>query len=243
VTRKESQYVLVEIMDNATDLPITEHATDIHGVTLANFALFDLVGLQFSPRIRGLGKIMMYQDRPKAEALAAWPRAGALPTRKVDADLISEHWDDLLRLAGSIKFGQATAAPVVGKLSAPSGQNTMAAALKEYGALPRTVYAARYLSSDRLPAADHEGSNEGLAAARARGRVGGRPSVATEELIRAARDMLPNPENSITTIAKLLGVSPGTLYNHIPDLRQLRAAGVSKQLGATAKQRPVPPAG
>jgi hypothetical protein len=28
---------------------------------------------------------------------------------------------------------------------------------------------------------------------------------------RAARDMLPNPEHSITSIAKLLGVSPGTL--------------------------------
>ncbi|HEX4101785.1 MAG TPA: hypothetical protein VHY21_14795 [Pseudonocardiaceae bacterium] len=36
--------------------------------------------------------------------------------------------------------------------------------------------------------------------------------------------MLPNPENSITAIAKLLGVSPGTLYNHIPDPRQLRAS-------------------
>ena len=30
---------------------------------------------------------------------------------------------------------------------------------------------------------------------------------------------------SVTAIARLLGVSPGTLYNHIPDLRELRAAG------------------
>jgi len=82
------------------------------------------------------------------------------------------------------------------------------------------------------------GTNEGLAAARARGRVGGRPPVATEELIRAARDMLPNPENSITTIAKLLGVSPGTLYNHIPDLQELRAGGsLPKQIeGKKAKR-------
>lgn len=33
-----------------------------------------------------------------------------------------------------------------------------------------------------------------LAAARARGRVGGRPTVVTPEIIRAARDMLPNPD-------------------------------------------------
>ncbi|MDP9843494.1 hypothetical protein [Streptosporangium lutulentum] len=43
-------------------------------------------------------------------------------------------------------------------------------------------------------------------------------------LLRAARDLLPNPEHSITSIAKLLGVGVGTLYNHIPDLQELRAA-------------------
>ncbi|MFD4049697.1 hypothetical protein ACFWSF_29755 [Streptomyces sp. NPDC058611] len=35
------------------------------------------------------------------------------------------------------------------------------------------------------------GTNEGLAAARARGRVGGRPTVVNDKLLRAARDMLP----------------------------------------------------
>ncbi|MFI6604835.1 recombinase family protein [Nonomuraea sp. NPDC050536] len=81
------------------------------------------------------------------------------------------------------------------------------------------------------------GTKEGLAAARARGRVGGRPSVATEEIIRAARDLLPDPGRSITSIAKLLGVSPGTLYNHIPDLRELRAGAVPRQLWPHASFR------
>ncbi|MFC4607077.1 recombinase family protein [Streptomyces maoxianensis] len=79
------------------------------------------------------------------------------------------------------------------------------------------------------------GTKEGLAAARARGRVGGRPTVATEEIIRAARDLLPDPGRSITSIAKLLGISPGTLYNHIPDLRELRAGAVPRQLEAPTK--------
>jgi DNA invertase Pin-like site-specific DNA recombinase len=74
------------------------------------------------------------------------------------------------------------------------------------------------------------GTREGLAAARARGRVGGRPTVITPDLLRAARDLLPNPEHSVTSIAKLLGVSAGTLYNHIPDLRQLRASSGAHQL-------------
>lgn len=67
-------------------------------------------------------------------------------TRKANLELIAEHWDDLLRLAGSLKFGHATASLLVGKLSASGRQNTLAVALKEYGALRRTIYAAKYLS-------------------------------------------------------------------------------------------------
>ncbi|MCA2190601.1 recombinase family protein [Nonomuraea cavernae] len=82
------------------------------------------------------------------------------------------------------------------------------------------------------------GTRDGLAAAKARGRTGGRPTVITPELLRAARDMLPNPENSITSVAKLLGVSPGTLYNHIPDLRQLRQSGTAHELTGTKLATP-----
>lgn len=74
------------------------------------------------------------------------------------------------------------------------------------------------------------GTHEGLAAARARGKVGGRPTVVDEDLIRAARDMLPNPASSVTSIAKILGVSVGTLYNHIPDLKELRNSRVPHQM-------------
>jgi TnpA family transposase len=49
-------------------------------------------------------------------------------------------------MAGSLKYGQATASLVVGKWSAASRQNTLAAALKEWGMLRRTIHAARYLS-------------------------------------------------------------------------------------------------
>jgi DNA-binding CsgD family transcriptional regulator len=47
--------------------------------------------------------------------------------------------------------------------------------------------------------------------------------------------MLPNPENSIETIAALLGVSVGTLYNHIPDLKRLRVSRVPTQLDGGAR--------
>lgn len=45
---------------------------------------------------------------------------------------------------------------------------------------------------------------------------GGRPTVVNDDLIRKARNMLPDPENSVEPIVKILGVSVGTLYNHVP---------------------------
>ncbi|MFD7618757.1 hypothetical protein [Streptomyces sp. NPDC059802] len=69
-----------------------------------------------------------------------------------------------------------------------------------------------------------------MAAARPRGRFGGRPTVVNEQLLRAARDMLPNPDDSIETIAKLLGVSVGTRYNYVPDLRELSVSRIPVQL-------------
>ena len=80
-----------------------------------------------------------------------------------------------------------------------------------------------------------QNTNQGLAAARARGRTGGRPTVVNADLLRQARDLLPNPANSLDSIAKLLGVAVGTLYNHIPDLKELRASRVPRQLeGSTS---------
>ena len=132
-TQPEATFVLDEILGNQTDLPIAEHATDTAGASLVNFALFDLVGKQFSPRIRDLGKITLYRTGSKADTVAGYPYAGPLLTRRANKALVGRHWDDLLRLAASLKFGHATASLVVGKLSASGPQNTLAAALKSTG--------------------------------------------------------------------------------------------------------------
>ena len=147
-TDREAPYVLDDILGNQTDVPITEHATDTHGASLINFALFDLVGLQLSPRIRDLGKITLARMGSKADYTARYPRAGPLLTRRLNIALIVEHWDEMLRLAASLKYGHVSASLIVGKLSRADRQNTLAAALKEYGLLRRTIYAARYLSRE-----------------------------------------------------------------------------------------------
>ena len=47
---------------------------------------------------------------------------------------------------------------------------------------------------------------------RARGRVGGRPTVWTPEKLRTARAMFESGEHDVATIARVLGVSRASVY-------------------------------
>jgi TnpA family transposase len=55
--------------------------------------------------------------------------------------VIAHHWNDLLRLVGSMKFGHNTASLLIAELHASSRQNVLSRALHEYGQLVRTIYA------------------------------------------------------------------------------------------------------
>jgi TnpA family transposase len=103
--KREAHYVLDEILGDATDIPITEHATDTHGVTLVNFGLFDLLGLQLSPRIRDLGKITLYRTEPKWQVTSAFPLAGQLLTRRANLDLSASDSGSACVRAGGFSFG------------------------------------------------------------------------------------------------------------------------------------------
>ena len=83
-TAREAHYVLDDFLGNATDLPIYEHATDTHGVTLINFALFDLVGKALTPRIRDLGKITLVPGRHPDRDREALPARRAAAGRPVE---------------------------------------------------------------------------------------------------------------------------------------------------------------
>jgi len=60
-----------------------------------------------------------------------------------------------------------------------------------------------------------ERTQAGLAAARARGRHGGRPTVMTPEKVKLAREMYDAREYTVDTIAKTLGVSRMTVYRYL----------------------------
>ena len=59
----------------------------------------------------------------------------------------------------------------------------------------------------------------GLQAAKARGRLGGRPPALQPKDLAAARAMLKDPALTVAEVAKRLGVAASTLYRHLPRAR------------------------
>ena len=69
-----------------------------------------------------------------------------------------------------------------------------------------------------------EGTREGLDAARGCGVRLGRPPAMTTEQIRHARDLLTQPDNTVSSTARLLGVSRATIYKYVPQVTNGRVA-------------------
>jgi DNA invertase Pin-like site-specific DNA recombinase len=60
-----------------------------------------------------------------------------------------------------------------------------------------------------------ERTQAGLTAARARGKLGGRPRVMDEKKIKMAQTLMQDPNYSVREICETLQVSKATLYRHL----------------------------
>jgi len=60
-----------------------------------------------------------------------------------------------------------------------------------------------------------ERTNAGLASARSRGRMGGRPRAMTDKQLRIAQTMLKDPKTTVKDICETLQVSKTTLYRYL----------------------------
>ena len=68
-------------------------------------------------------------------------------TGKINVDLILRHWDELLRIAGSLKRGYVTASLLISKLQSPQQKNALTKAIQEYGKLNETIFILKYMQS------------------------------------------------------------------------------------------------
>lgn len=144
-TERDAMYVLDEILNNETELNILEHTTDTSGYTDLVFGLFDLLGMQFSPRLRDIKDQKLSKIKGRDLDYPSLKFTGV-----VNPDYIAGRWDDLLRLAGSMKSGYVTSSLFIGKLQSYPRQNNLTYVLQEYGRLIKTIFILKYLLSQTL---------------------------------------------------------------------------------------------
>ncbi len=142
----EAAYVIDGLLHHEADLGSSVHHTDGGGVSDHVFALAHLLGFRFAPRIPNLAGRKLYAFGPASTWQALTPFIAGQP----DERLIAEHWDDVLRLAASVRTGTVSASLLLRRLGAYPRQNGLALALREIGRIERTLHALDWLERPAL---------------------------------------------------------------------------------------------
>lgn len=157
---RDSTHVLDGLLYHESELRIEEHYTDTAGFTDHVFALTHLLGFRFAPRIRDLNDKRLFVP---ASILKDLPALSSMIGQKLNIKLIEDYWDDILRLASSIRQGAVTASLILRKLGSYPRQNGLALALREFGRLERTLFMLEWIQSPELRRRVQVGLNKGEA--------------------------------------------------------------------------------
>jgi TnpA family transposase len=158
-TVRDATHVLDGLLYHESDLRIEEHYTDTAGFTDHLFALMHLLGFRFAPRIRDLADKRLYIHGDAKQ----YPTLAGLIGGNVNVKHIRAHWDEILRLAASIRQGTVTASLMLRKLGSYPRQNGLAVALRELGRIERTLFALDWMQNVELRRRVQIGLNKGEA--------------------------------------------------------------------------------
>jgi TnpA family transposase len=128
---RDATHVMDGLLYHESDLHIEEHYTDTAGFTDHVFDLKDK-------------NLYVHGD------IKAFPTLASLIGGGINVKHIRTQWDDVLRLAGSIKQGTVTASLMLRKLGSYPRQNGLAMALRELGRIERTLFTLDWLQNVEL---------------------------------------------------------------------------------------------
>jgi TnpA family transposase len=156
---RDAVHVIDGLLYHETDLCIDEHYTDTAGYTDQVFGLSHLLGFKFAPRIRDISDLKLFYfskitDLHKMEDVMQG---------RINTNIILENYEDVLRLAYSIKEGKVSGSLIMSKLGSYARQNSLATALREMGRIEKTIFILDYISDEALRRRIQRGLNKGEA--------------------------------------------------------------------------------
>ena len=143
-TLRDSLILLGVVLEQKTELQPTQIMTDTGAYSDVVFGLFRLVGYRFSPRLADIGGTRFW----RIDAQADYGELNALARQRVNLQRITAHWDDFLRLAGSLKMGLVPANGIMRTLQVGERPTQLALALAEFGRIEKTLHTLNYMDDE-----------------------------------------------------------------------------------------------
>jgi TnpA family transposase len=140
---RESAYVIDGLMHN--DVVKSDiHSTDTHGYSEVIFGTTHLLGFSYAPRIKNLKKQTLYIFKSrKNNKQKDW---SVRPSNYINEGITKDNWDDLLRLACTIKLKETTASDIFRRLNSYSKQHDLYKAMKAFGQIIKSKFILQYLN-------------------------------------------------------------------------------------------------
>jgi TnpA family transposase len=139
---REAVYILDGLMKNKSEIEPEIVHSDSHGQSEAVFGLAYLLGIKLMPRIKNWKDLTFYRPGKKAR----YEHIDALFSDHIDWRLITDHFDEMLKTAISIKAGKLTPSTILRRLGSYNRRNRLHCAFRELGRVIRTEFLLNWIS-------------------------------------------------------------------------------------------------
>lgn len=143
-TLRDSLILLAVVLEQQTDLQPSQIMTDTGAYSDVVFGLFRLLGYRFSPRLADVGGTRFWRIDPQAD----YGPLNSISAHYLSMQKIAPHWDDMLRLAGSLKLGRVPAADIMRTLQVGDRPTRLAQAIAEFGRIDKTLHTLTYIDDE-----------------------------------------------------------------------------------------------
>ena len=140
----DSLVLLAVVLEQQTELQPTQIMTDTGAYSDVVFGLFRLLGYRFCPRLADIDGSRFWRIDQDAD----YGDLNALARQRVNLDRVTPHWDDVLRLVGSLKLGLVPAMGVMRTLQVDDRPTPLAQAIAEIGRIDKTIHTLNFIDDE-----------------------------------------------------------------------------------------------
>ncbi len=147
-SERDAAYVIDGLLHNP-GIKSDMHSTDTEGYSETIFAISHLINTSFAPRIKDVASVSLVSfDNIKADLeKKEYP---VIPNNYVNATLIRNNWDTILRLMATIKLREHKASTILKRLNSYDKQHPLQKAIKEFGRIIKSTFILNYIDDVEL---------------------------------------------------------------------------------------------